>query len=424
MNPITAPAPVLSLVLTLLAAAAYLLLSLVVGARLAVGRVAAERLEEECGLPEGLDFDSRAWSAVEIVRHLALVLASVSAAFCPFPWRGFPSALIAGGLLIVAGRVCVALLASRWREGMLRRFSPLVVLLDRVVGPLVLPLARTHESLGALRRRNLAHEDEDAREEQLEEVIRDAEEEGLIEREQTALMREIVDVGDSVAREVMTPRTEIDAVGAESSLEQVLERFGESHHSRLPVYEESLDQIIGAISVRDLVPVLSGEGGARRASTLARDLMRPVPLVPGSKKVLELLRELQETRQHLAVVVDEYGGTAGLVTLEDLLEEIVGEIRDEYEPAGEEVRPDGQGGMLADGLMAIDDLAELTGVELPDEDVETIGGLVLALTGRIPRVGERVQIGRLKLEVAGMEGRRISTVRITLAEREQEMTDD
>ncbi len=394
------------------AAAVYLLLSLVAGARLAVSRLAAERLEDESGLPEALDFDSRAWSAMEFVRHMALVAAGAAAVFGPWRQPGFWPAIGVGVLLILLARICVALIAPRAPEGVLRLAVPALALLDRVVGPLLMPLARTHESLATRHRRNRASEDEDARDEQIEEVIRDAEEEGLIEAEQTELMREIADMGDAVAREVMTPRTEIDAVSADAPVEEVVRTFVESRHSRLPVFEGSLDRIVGVVSVRDLmglVPATVEAAGESRA----RDLMRPVKLVPGAKRVLELLREFQRQRQQIAIVVDEYGGTAGLVTIEDLLEEIVGEIRDEYEPPGAEIQSDGQGGFIVEGLVAIDELKELVGVDVPEEGVETLGGLILSRLGRIPRVGESVEVEGLSLEVLQMDGRRIAAVRIT-----------
>lgn len=395
------------------AAFGYLLLSLVVGARLAVGRLAAERLEDESGLPEALDFDSRAWSAMEFVRHLSLVVAGACLVYGSLPWPGLWPALGTGVVLVVLGRILISLIAPRGPERILRWAVPLVGAMDLVIGPLLMPLARAHESLIASHRRSRAHEDEEAREEQLEEVIRDAEEEGLLELEQTRLMREIADVGDSVVREAMTPRTEIDAVEASANLASVVQAFIDSRHSRLPVYEGSLDHVLGVVSVRDLVRFFPrGEADRKEAETRARDLMRPVVPVPGSKKVLELLREFQRDRQQIAIIVDEYGGTAGLVTIEDLLEEIVGEIKDEYEPPGEEVELDGKGGLLAEGLMSIDDLEELTGKEIPEEGVETVGGLVFARLGRIPRPGDRVTAAGLEFEVAGMDGRRIASVRV------------
>ena len=187
----------------------------------------------------------------------------------------------------------------------------------------------------------------------MEELIRDSELEGLLESEQGELMREIVDTGSMVVREVMTPRTDIDAIAADQGIRELTAEFVSSRHSRLPVYEGSLDRVVGVLALRDLLPhVLRAETEMR-----ARDVMRPVMLVPGGKKVLELLRELQHSRQQLAVVVDEYGGTAGLVTLEDLIEEIVGEIHDEHETAAQDVQPDGRGGWLVSGMLPVDELA-------------------------------------------------------------------
>ncbi len=398
----------------------YIGLSLIVGARLVVGRFAAERLEDESGLPEALDFDSRAWSAMELVRHLALVLAALGVGLAREPLHGAGWALGLALLLVLAARLLVAFVAARAPERVLSGAVPLVALIDRVLGPLFAPLARYHESRVAAARRERAELDEEAREEQLEEVILDAEEDGLLEREQTKLMREIADAGDAVVREIMTPRTEVDAVPAEASFESVVEVFVSSRHSRLPVYEESLDRIVGMLSVRDVVCHLGGgPGTAKVADLAARDIMRPLPLVPTSKKVLELLRELQAEQQQMAVVVDEYGGTAGLVTLEDILEEFVGEIRDEHEPSEDDLRPDGQGGLVAEGLTAIDDLGERLGVDLPDDGVETVGGLVFSHLGRVPRVGDRVEIAGLVLEVNEMDGRRIALVRVTRTAAEQ-----
>jgi CBS domain containing-hemolysin-like protein len=403
----------------------YLLLSIVVSARLSLGRLAAERLTEDAGLPEALDPDSRAWACLETMRPLALAATTLLVGFGPPRALGPWIAVAAVGALVIVSRLSASLLAPRYPEPILRSLLPFVRGCDRVIGPLFGPLARAHEALYENHRRRRAARDEEARDEQIEEYILDAEEEGLLAKEQTRLMREIADVGDAVAKEVMTPRTEIDSVSADATLSEVIERFVEARHSRLPVAEGSLDRVIGVVQVRDLVHQMRANGQPRGesagrislegATKTAREIMRPVPLVPPTKPVLELLREFQRTRQQIAMVVDEFGGTAGLVTLEDLMEEIVGEIRDEYEPPGEPVRPDGQGGLVAEGLMSVDDLSALLDLEIPDDGVDSVGGLVLSRLGRIPAVGERVQIGPLLLEVVRMDGRRIDAVRVSRA---------
>ena len=390
-----------------LAALVYMGLSLVEGARFVLGRLASERVTEETGLSTPLDPGTRSWLAVETARLLALLCFSLLAA--GVRTGRLVDALIAGAGLLLAGRIVESFVAPRRPEGILRSAMPLVRAIDLLVGTLLAPLAGFQERLIQEHRRERGEIDEEVREEQIEEYIRDAEEEGLLEREQSELLREIVDAGDIIVREVMTPRTEIVAVAAEASLEEVIREFIRSRHSRLPVHDGSLDKVIGVVWVRDLLPhVVAGATGKT-----ARDLMRQVLLVPGTKKVLELLREMQAERQHLAIVIDEYGGTAGLVTLEDLVEEIVGEIHDEHERGEEEIRDLPDGTVLVDGLVPIEELEEHLGIDLPEADVETVGGLVFARLGRVPRVGDRAEVlPGLELEVARMRGRRIAAVRV------------
>ena len=389
--------------------ALYSLLSLAVGARLAVGRLASERVADESGLTEPLEPGSRIWSAAALVRQVSLVGLTLVAGFAPLPGAGVAAAAAAGLLAVLFGRVAEALVAPRAPERFLTAAAPLLRVIDTLFGWLVAPLVRKHEeSAGEPRPR--VHVDEEAREEQLEEYIRDAEEEGLLEREQSEILREIADTGDLTVREIMTPRTEIAAVEADQELADLAQAFNDSRHSRLLVYDDTLDRVVGVVAVRDLLPHLS----AGDEPLTVRDLMRPVPLVPSTKKVLELMRELQLERQQMAVIVDEYGGTSGLVTLEDLLEEIVGEIRDEHE--AEAYRPDGRGGFIADGLLPVDDLAEALGVEINADGVDTVGGLVFSRMGRVPRVGDRITVAPgVELEVVRMIGRRIATVRMTRA---------
>jgi CBS domain containing-hemolysin-like protein len=389
--------------------ALYAVLSLAVGARLAVGRLAAERVADESGLNEPLDPGSRLWSAAALVRQVSLVGLTLVAGFAPLPFAGAPAAALSGLVAVVFGRVAEALVAPRAPERLLAAAAPLLRVIDTLFGWLVAPLVRRSEELSAEPRARTPA-DEEAREEQLEEYIRDAEEEGLLEREQSEIMREIADTGDLTVREIMTPRTEIAAVEADEGLEELARAFNDSRHSRLLVYDDTLDRVVGVVAVRDLLPYLTAGDEPLRI----RNLMRPVPLVPSTKKVLELMRELQQERQQMAVVVDEYGGTSGLVTLEDLVEEIVGEIRDEHET--DACRPDGRGGFIADGLLPVDDLAEALGVDLASDGVDTVGGLVFSRMGRVPRVGDRVTVAPgIDLEVVRMIGRRIATVRVSRA---------
>jgi len=393
----------------LLATLGYLALSTAVGARLVVGRLAAERLADRSGLAEPLTPGSRSWSALILTRSMFLCFAVLCAALGPFRDWALAGGTLAALVLAALGRAVEMIIAPRWPEEVLAALAWPLRLIDWTVGPLFSPLARAHESLFERGRRERVDDDEEAREEQLEEYIRDAEEGGILEEEEGELLREIVDASDITVREVMTPRVDIAAVGAEDTLETAVARFQSSRHSRLLVHDGGLDRVVGVLPVRDLLGHLRPSG----AAVMARELMRPVPHVPANKRVLELLRELQEERQQIAVVVDEYGATAGIVSLEDLVEEIVGEIRDEHELDEAAIRSDEQGGLVADGLTPVADLAKRIGRDIQAEDVGTVGGLVFARLGRAPRLGDKVEVAPgVSLEVARLRGRRIGAVRV------------
>ena len=237
------------------------------------------------------------------------------------------------------------------------------------------------------------------------------EEQGLIERDERRLLQSIVDFGDTLVREVMTPRPDIVAIPADSTLDELRALFREQEYSRIPVYQENLDNILGIVFVKDLIQ-RSGEEGARKS---IGDLVRPVAFVPETKRVPELLKEFQRKQVQLAIVVDEYGGTAGLVTLEDLLEEIVGEIRDEYDVETEPVVDEGNGSWVFSAKVSIDEMRERLGVEIEPEGFETVGGYVLTRVGRVPAVGETFEIDSLLVEVLEAERRRIHKVRVRRA---------
>jgi putative hemolysin len=238
------------------------------------------------------------------------------------------------------------------------------------------------------------------------------EEQGSIEREERRLLQSIVDFGDTLVREVMTPRPDIVAIPAESTLDELRALFREQEYSRIPVYKENLDNILGIVFVKDLVLLSESEGGGQ---SIAR-LIRPVAFVPETKRVPELLKEFQRKQVQMAIVVDEYGGTAGLVTLEDLLEEIVGEIRDEYDVETEPVIDEGNGSWVLSAKASIDEVRDRLGVEIKPEGFETVGGYVLTRVGRVPAVGETFELDGLHVEVLEAERRRIHKVRFRRAQ--------
>ena len=234
-----------------------------------------------------------------------------------------------------------------------------------------------------------------------------AEQEHLQEGQARELLRSLVEFRETMVREVMTPRPDVVAISADATLGELHTLVREQQYSRLPVYGESLDNIVGLISIKDLL--LSNAEPTQPITPL----IRPTYFVPETKRVPELLKEFQRKRVQAAIVVDEYGGTAGLVTLEDLLEEIVGEIRDEYDVESEPVFEEGSGTFVFSGRTHVRELAERLKIEIESgEGYETVGGYLLAHVGRVPAVGETFEIDGLSVEVLEAERRRITRVRV------------
>jgi len=249
------------------------------------------------------------------------------------------------------------------------------------------------------------------RPEEIEMLVTQMYEQGALAEEPVEMIRGVFDLSETTAGEVMTPRTEIVAVPVDASVDRTAEIILEAGHSRIPVYEGSLDRIVGVVLARDVWRA------QRDGQQSISGLIRPLPYVPDSKDIEGLLREMQEQRVHMAVVVDEFGGTAGIVTLEDLVEEIVGEIRDEYEvepPAIEEVET---GEIFVNGSVSIFDLNERYDLALPEDEYTTVAGYVMARLGHIPVVGEEVQFAGGRLRVVSMDGRRVDRLALELEPR-------
>lgn len=243
--------------------------------------------------------------------------------------------------------------------------------------------------------------------------------EEAIETEERALIRSVFAFGDTVAREVMVPRTDMVAVAGRDRVADVLEVAMAAGYSRVPVYEHGIDDVVGIAYTKDLVRAMQ----AGRAEEPARNLVRPAHFVPETKPVADLMREMQAGKYHMAIVVDEYGGTAGLVTLEDLIEELVGEIIDEFDVEEPMVEPLPDGGYRVNARMPIDEVNELLGADLPEGDWDTVGGLVYDLLGHIPTEGEAVEAADHRLVAEKVQGRRIGRVRIAPASRESRALD-
>jgi putative hemolysin len=240
-----------------------------------------------------------------------------------------------------------------------------------------------------------------------------------LSREERRLIDEVFEAGERQLREVMVPRTEVEFLDAGWSVSRAVKLAAATPHSRFPIVRGSHDEVVGFVHLRDLY---TPSGTARRGLRVG-DLAREILLLPATKRVLPALSEMRRSGDHLAIVVDEYGGTAGIVTLEDLIEELIGEIRDEYDVDDDDAKRLRGGDIEVDGLLNLDDFADETGRELPEGPYETVAGCLMSQLGRLPRHGDAVEVGRMRLKVTKMDGRRVARVRVTLLD-EPEATDD
>jgi len=238
---------------------------------------------------------------------------------------------------------------------------------------------------------------------------------GVVEDEEREMIDAVLEIGETVAREVMTPRTDMVAVPVEIGLDDLLGVVTSAVHSRIPVYQGTLDSIVGVLLVKDLLPLMASRNGGRDHFDL-HHLMREPYFVPDTKPVADILTEFRRQKLHLAIVLDEFGGTYGLVTMEDLLEEIVGDINDEYDIVEPEYSSTPEGDVLIDGGALIYEVNERFGLELPEEDYDTIGGYIFGALGRVPLVGDEVEAptedAAWRLRVEEIEERRITCARL------------
>lgn len=251
---------------------------------------------------------------------------------------------------------------------------------------------------------------QEEKQEEILSIVEQSQKEGVVDEEQVEMIENVLELGETTAEEIMTPRTDLIAVPVNADLKTVLDAIRREGHSRVPVYDGTIDNIVGLIFAKDLLD----EIGKDPASFTLRDRMRTPYFVPESKPLKNLLHEFQTQTQHFAVVLDEYGGTAGIVTIEDILEELVGEIADEYEkPVSEAFRKIDDSTFEVDARMYIDDVNSELEIELPeDEDYDTVGGFVFSHLGYIPKTGQTFAFNGLKFTIAAADLRRVKRIRI------------
>jgi putative hemolysin len=315
--------------------------------------------------------------------------------------------LVTAGLVLVCELLLPLAIVSRDPERVLELLLPTFAPIVRILSPMTRWIARTVATTRRAIPAVTPDEAVDEANEAAKAYIDNAAEEGIIQGEERRLLQSIVDFGDTLVREVMTPRPDIVAIRDTATVGDVRSLFKEQEYSRFPAYKDSLDNITGFVFVKDLVTLSTNDD-----SLPIVGLLRPAVFVPETKRVPELLKQFQRHQTQSAIVVDEYGGTAGLVTIEDLLEEIVGEIRDEYDVESEPIVDEGDGRFVVSGKANIDELAQRLSVDIERGGFETVGGYLLSHIGRVPAVGEKFEVDGLSVEVLEVERRRINKVRI------------
>ena len=309
--------------------------------------------------------------------------------------------------MIVMAYVLPQVLYRRTSAQWLLPLAPLLHAVGLLAKPFVAVL-EFFQSLVDLTDETNGSEEPPTQAENIEALISAGAEEGLIEEEDRKLIQSVVEFGDKVVREVMTPRPNIVAISADAYLEELRQLVINEQYSRIPVYDGTIDQVVGFVHVRDMFELDEEE----RAQRTVRELMRPIRFVPETKPVNDLMREMQQDNTHMVIVVDEYGNTAGLASMEDLVEVILGEIRDEHEPDSD-VQEDGQGGYIVSGSFDVARLSDLLEFH-SDEEIEstTVGGLVTEWLGRVPKPGESVERDGIHIDILASDDLRVAQVRV------------
>lgn len=347
------------------------------------------------------------------------------------PWLGAASVPIAFVVVVFLAAMVMLLLAELVPETIaLKHSERLALLVARplaVISVVVMPIVHVMVWLSNAISRLLGAETQGdlpfVTEEEIKTLVDAGEEEGVIPEEEAEMIYSIFELGDTLAREVMVPRIDVVALDEQTPMLEALDTVMQAGHSRIPVYRETIDNIVGVLYAKDMLPYLR-EG---RTDIPLKSVLREAYFIPEMKTASDLLPDLQQRRVHMAIVVDEYGGMAGLVTIEDLLEEIVGEIQDEYDTEEPFVEFVSENEYVFDARVDLDDLNRLMNVELPTQDSDTLGGFIYSELGRVPAVGSRVTFEDMDFTVESVAGRRIRKVHVqrrspVLAQEEQETT--
>jgi magnesium and cobalt transporter len=261
-------------------------------------------------------------------------------------------------------------------------------------------------------RRLAGVENADDVEKEIQQIIDEGEQRGLISEDEGEMIQGIFSFRDTITREIMVPRTDTVYAEAETDISEMIRIIIESGHSRIPIYQDNIDNIVGTLHAKDLLRFW-GTG-----DMAVRDTMRPPYFIPETKKISEVLKDLRDNKSHMAIVIDEYGGTAGILTLEDIIEEIIGEVMDEYDSEQELIVEHDDGSISVNARLDVDKLEDFLQVELPEGDFESVGGFIISLIGKVPEVNEKVIYDGLEIVIEAATSRKIDRARIRKISRE------
>jgi len=314
-------------------------------------------------------------------------------------------------ITLVLGELVPKRMALQWSDKVALAVAKPILFLSKIAFPIVKLLTFSTNFIVKMFGGSAENNSSQITEEEIRLMINVGEERGIIRETETEMINSIFEFDDTVVKEVMTPRTDIAAININASLEEIMEVIVEEHFSRIPVYEDTIDNIVGLLYVKDLFGMMKY---GKEFKVSLKDIIRPAYFVPEYKKIDELFKEMQKSKTHIAIVIDEYGGTAGLITIEDLLEEIVGNIFDEYDDVVLEYEQLDDNTYLINGMLSIDEVNDIMHTELPEDELEfdTISGMVLSLSGKMPEVGDEVEFDGVQFRIEEVDDKRITKIKV------------
>lgn len=325
--------------------------------------------------------------------------------------------IIIGFFTLVLGELVPKRLALEKSEKIAMLVAKPIRILSKITAPAVKTLSFTTNLVARMLGGSNTVSNSQITEEEIRLMINVGEEKGIFQETETNMINSIFEFDDTVAKEVMTPRNHIIAVNIDATVDEILEIIVEENFSRIPVYENSIDNVIGLLYVKDLFALIKKSS---EWEISLKDLIRPAYFVPEYKKIDELFKEMQKSKTHIAIVIDEYGGTAGLITIEDLLEEIVGNIFDEYDDVVLEYEQIDDNTYIVNGMLSVSEINDLMHLDLPEEEFDTISGMILSLSGKMPEVGDEVQYEDIDFRVEEVDDKRISKIKIQKVDRQKQ----